>query len=265
MSLIDWEYSGMSDYASDFGTFAVCCQLSEEEASRALAYYFRREPSAAERRHNFAYVALRRMVLVRVVAAQGGRGRRGGRVALRLLPLCRTVLLWYEQGMRGAGTGLRCQAHGRKAERARGGCEMGAFGKSQVRSHERLCSGVSTRSSSGIAIVDVALSSALLEAIRVCRDRERRRCMTSSARSWLVALHGRAWVVSGDTWAALAHPQRQGGRARRACWAGPVGMTGYVIAINNIGAGVHGHHLGVLSWPWAPSSPSSFLKERMDA
>ena len=25
MSLIDWEYSGMSDYASDFGTFAVCC------------------------------------------------------------------------------------------------------------------------------------------------------------------------------------------------------------------------------------------------
>ena len=58
MSLIDWEYSGMSDYASDFGTFAVCCQLSEEEASRALAYYFRREPSAAERRHNFAFVAL---------------------------------------------------------------------------------------------------------------------------------------------------------------------------------------------------------------
>lgn len=36
MSLIDWEYSGMSDYASDFGTFTVCCQLSEEEASRAL-------------------------------------------------------------------------------------------------------------------------------------------------------------------------------------------------------------------------------------
>ena len=58
MSLIDWEYSGMSDYASDFGTFTVCCQLSEEEASRALAYYFGREPSAAERRHNFAFVAL---------------------------------------------------------------------------------------------------------------------------------------------------------------------------------------------------------------
>ena len=58
MSLIDWEYSGMSDYASDFGTFTVCCQLSEEEALRALAYYFGREPSAAERRHNFAFVAL---------------------------------------------------------------------------------------------------------------------------------------------------------------------------------------------------------------
>ena len=39
MSLIDWEYSGMSDYASDFGTFAVCCQLSEEEASRACVLF----------------------------------------------------------------------------------------------------------------------------------------------------------------------------------------------------------------------------------
>ena len=27
-SLIDWEYAGMSDEASDFGTFTVCCELS---------------------------------------------------------------------------------------------------------------------------------------------------------------------------------------------------------------------------------------------
>ena len=29
ISLIDWEYAGMSDYANDFGTFAVCEQLSD--------------------------------------------------------------------------------------------------------------------------------------------------------------------------------------------------------------------------------------------
>lgn len=58
MSLIDWEYSGMSDYASDFGTFVVCCQLDEAEAVRALSYYFGREPSTEELRHNFAFVAL---------------------------------------------------------------------------------------------------------------------------------------------------------------------------------------------------------------
>jgi CTP:phosphocholine cytidylyltransferase-like protein/thiamine kinase-like enzyme len=55
--LIDWEYSGMSDYASDFGTFVVCSQLSEEEAHQALEYYFGRTPTEAELRHNLAFVA----------------------------------------------------------------------------------------------------------------------------------------------------------------------------------------------------------------
>ncbi|WP_253904813.1 phosphotransferase [Adlercreutzia sp. ZJ473] len=58
LSLIDWEYAGMADYASDFGTFTVCCELTDEEARRALAHYFGREPTPAEVRHNFAYVAL---------------------------------------------------------------------------------------------------------------------------------------------------------------------------------------------------------------
>lgn len=56
MHLIDWEYSGVSDYASDFGTFVVCCELSENEALEALGYYFDREPTREEIRHNFAYV-----------------------------------------------------------------------------------------------------------------------------------------------------------------------------------------------------------------
>lgn len=58
MYLIDWEYSGMSDYASDFGTFVVCCELTREEAEDALAYYFGRTPTFAERCHNFAHVAM---------------------------------------------------------------------------------------------------------------------------------------------------------------------------------------------------------------
>ena len=58
LSLIDWEYAGMSDYASDFGTFVVCSQLSEQEAYRALRHYFDREPTMGEARHNLAFVGL---------------------------------------------------------------------------------------------------------------------------------------------------------------------------------------------------------------
>lgn len=56
--LIDWEYSGMSDYANDFGTFCVCCQLSPEEIDVALEAYFGRKPTRAERAHNLAHIAL---------------------------------------------------------------------------------------------------------------------------------------------------------------------------------------------------------------
>ena len=58
MYLIDWEYSGMSDYASDFGTFVVCCELDRAEAEQALAFYFDGAPSPEQRRHNLAHVAL---------------------------------------------------------------------------------------------------------------------------------------------------------------------------------------------------------------
>ena len=55
-SLIDWEYAGMSDEASDFGTFTVCCELSDDEAAEALRDYFDREPTLRERRHFWSYV-----------------------------------------------------------------------------------------------------------------------------------------------------------------------------------------------------------------
>lgn len=58
INLIDWEYAGMGDYANDFGTFAVCEQLSEEEMRKALTYYFGYEPTAAEWRHNLGHVGM---------------------------------------------------------------------------------------------------------------------------------------------------------------------------------------------------------------
>lgn len=58
LNLIDWEYAGMSDYASDFGTFVVTCKLDAERAEQALAYYFGREPNAAELRHCLAFIGL---------------------------------------------------------------------------------------------------------------------------------------------------------------------------------------------------------------
>ena len=48
----------MSDAASDFGTFVVTCQLSDDEAYRALEYYYGRTPTDTEVRHNYAYVGL---------------------------------------------------------------------------------------------------------------------------------------------------------------------------------------------------------------
>ena len=59
IDLIDWEYAGMSDVAADFGTMVVCTeQMDEELAGTALAYYFKRPPTAAEQRHFWAYVVL---------------------------------------------------------------------------------------------------------------------------------------------------------------------------------------------------------------
>ena len=93
MSLIDWEYSGMSDYASDFGTFTVCCQLSEEVRLRCtFAYYFGREPFRRSAVTTSPLVALCGMVLVRVVAAQRGRRGHGWRVAVPSITVTRRII-----------------------------------------------------------------------------------------------------------------------------------------------------------------------------
>lgn len=58
VTLIDWEYSAMSDYASDLGTFICCSDYTVEEAQRVIELYFQREPSAAEMRHCMVYTGL---------------------------------------------------------------------------------------------------------------------------------------------------------------------------------------------------------------
>lgn len=56
ISLIDWEYAGMSDVAADFGTMVVCTpEMTRERARAALEFYLGHAPSEAEERHFFAY------------------------------------------------------------------------------------------------------------------------------------------------------------------------------------------------------------------
>lgn len=56
LSLIDWEYAGMSDVANDFGTFTVCAELTPEQTDDALRYYFDRDPTFEEKRHFYSYI-----------------------------------------------------------------------------------------------------------------------------------------------------------------------------------------------------------------
>lgn len=58
MYLIDWEYSALSDYASDLGVFICCSDYDEDEADRVLETYFQRVLTEGEYRHCIAYVAL---------------------------------------------------------------------------------------------------------------------------------------------------------------------------------------------------------------
>ena len=58
MYLIDWEYSGMSDYASDLGTFVCCSDYGLDESLAVLEEYFQRPPTSAELAHCLSYIAL---------------------------------------------------------------------------------------------------------------------------------------------------------------------------------------------------------------
>ncbi len=56
IDLIDWEYAGMSDEASDFGSMVVSSNMSLRLAFEALEMYFNRKITPGEQRHFWAHV-----------------------------------------------------------------------------------------------------------------------------------------------------------------------------------------------------------------
>lgn len=58
MDLIDWEFSGMSDYASDLAVFICCSDYTYDEAMAVLQEYFQRELTPEELFHCVAYLGV---------------------------------------------------------------------------------------------------------------------------------------------------------------------------------------------------------------
>lgn len=58
MYLIDWEYSGNDDPASDLGTFICCSEYTYEEAIEIIKQYLGRTPETRELAHYIGYVAI---------------------------------------------------------------------------------------------------------------------------------------------------------------------------------------------------------------
>lgn len=57
MYLIDWEYSGNDDPASDLGTFICCSDYDFDQAVAVITEYLGRKPEGKELGHYFGYVA----------------------------------------------------------------------------------------------------------------------------------------------------------------------------------------------------------------
>lgn len=58
MNLIDWEYSGVADPASDIGVFVACSDYTETEAIELIEKYLDRKPTEKELRHYIAYFSI---------------------------------------------------------------------------------------------------------------------------------------------------------------------------------------------------------------
>lgn len=112
MSLIDWEYAGMSDYANDFGTCVVCCEMSPEEAMAALTAYFGRTPTFEEVRHNLAFVALAGWCWYVWSLVKESEGASVGNWLYTYYNYAEKymneVIAWYEQGEAAMGEDFAC-------------------------------------------------------------------------------------------------------------------------------------------------------------
>lgn len=58
MYLIDWEYSGMADPASDLGTYIACSDYKLDEVDKIINLYLGHKTNKTEYRHFIAYIAI---------------------------------------------------------------------------------------------------------------------------------------------------------------------------------------------------------------
>ena len=102
IDLIDWEYAGMSDIASDFGTLVVCTQMRVGRADEAIAYYFDRIPTAQERRHFWSYVVFAGWCWYVWALAKEAEGDDAGQEVFtyyrHVTDYVDALLSWYEDG-----------------------------------------------------------------------------------------------------------------------------------------------------------------------
>lgn len=85
MYLVDWEYSGNEDPASDLGNFICCSDYTNEEVLELINKYLGRKPAVAELKHYLGYIAIASYYWYIWALYQETRGNHMGR----------SLLTWY--------------------------------------------------------------------------------------------------------------------------------------------------------------------------
>ena len=102
MSIIDWEYAGMSDPANDFATFTICSEYDQAQGDAAIEAYLGRNPTFEERRHFWACVVLGGWCWYIWALAKDAEGTGVGEWLYIYYSYCANyldqVLGWYESG-----------------------------------------------------------------------------------------------------------------------------------------------------------------------
>lgn len=102
MSIIDWEFAGMSDPGNDFGTFVICSEYNMEQGDAALDAYFDGNVTFEQRRHFWARVVLGGWCWYVWALEKDAEGAGVGEWLYIYYSYCAnyidTVLGWYENG-----------------------------------------------------------------------------------------------------------------------------------------------------------------------